>query len=193
MASQPKQTTKTPQVPQKQEKEKSSNLNFWLAVVFFVAIYFGNNKIQEIENSLNKNTQTLIDLKAGAELLLNKQQIAEADRVALYKVRRNQEVWKGTACAQCHTSAKTALPIYNRSIPELIEIIRNGTDASKAGGMPLYSNKADRKKFSITDSEIQVRLELLMSEDILKHTPKPPKANTTEEENNNKLLDVSLY
>ncbi|ETD27321.1 hypothetical protein [Helicobacter canis] len=143
------------------------NWNIWFLVGILAVIYFGNSMIESINNAINKNTDTLMKLRAEAQAIGTQLQSDEKEKALFYKLQKNQDVWSGTGCAQCHSTLENSLPIRKISVSEAIQIVRNGNERTRAAGMPTYTARASRDKNSITDADLKVRLDALYTKEFL--------------------------
>lgn len=143
------------------------NWNLWYLAGILAVLYFGSSMIEELKRVQEKTTDQLMKLRAEAEGIGRKLQTDEQEKTNFYKLQKNQDIWAGTGCAQCHNTLATALPIRKISIASAIEIVRNGTPETRAAGMPLYTPRATRDKNSITDADLKVRLDALYVKEFL--------------------------
>lgn len=143
------------------------NWNLWFLVGILAVIYFGNSMIESINAAINKNTDTLMKLRAEAQAIGTQLQSDEKEKALFYKLQKNQDVWSGTGCAQCHSTLDNALPLRKISVSEAIQIVRNGNERTRAAGMPTYTARASRDKNSITDADLKVRLDALYTKEFL--------------------------
>ena len=115
-------------------KKREIILNIIYTLSFILIIYCTYNlNLLQIEN---KERINIVDGRLAA--IMNKLNIAEKDRILFSKLEKNQEVWKGTPCIECHITTKTALPIYKRTAEQALNIIRNGSLNTESKGMPVY-------------------------------------------------------
>ncbi len=145
------------------------NWNLWYFVGLLLILYVGNGMVDELKSGQKRLEDKMLQFQAKAEAITTRLNANEKESADFYKLQKNQDVWQGTACINCHNTLATALPIYKRTIPEAIEIVRNGNENSKAGGMPTYTSRATRDKNSITDSELKVRLDALYTQELLQY------------------------
>lgn len=143
------------------------NWNIWYLAGILAVIYFGNSMIESVNAAINKNTDTLIKLRAEAQAIGTQLQSDEKEKALFYKLQKNQDVWAGTGCAQCHSTLENALPLRKISVSEAIQIVRNGNERTKAAGMPTYTARASRDRNSITDADLKVRLDSLYTKELL--------------------------
>ncbi|KAA8711149.1 hypothetical protein [Helicobacter canis] len=141
------------------------NWNIWYLAGILAVIYFGNSMIESVNAAINKNTDTLMKLRAEAQAIGTQLQSDEKEKALFYKLQKNQDVWAGTGCAQCHSTLDNALPLRKISVSEAIQIVRNGNERTRAGGMPTYAARASRDKNSITDADLKVRLDTLYTKE----------------------------
>ena len=146
---------------------KNWNLLFFLSVC--AILYFGNGEVKDIIASMSKNKDEITLMRGELKAISQALNASEKDKMTFYKLQKNNEVWQGTACASCHNTIEMALPINKRSVAEAIEIVRNGTQRSREGGMPLYTPRATRDRNSITDSELKVRFDALYTKELLEY------------------------
>ncbi|TLD97677.1 hypothetical protein LS71_002750 [Helicobacter jaachi] len=140
----------------------------WLMYAFFaLALYFFYNMFERTNHKIEKTQDELRQIMANTSVIIEKVNADSKEASMLYKMQKNNDVWQGTACAYCHNSIETALPIYKRSVSEAILIVRLGTPHTQNKGMPLFSPRATRDKNSITDSELKVRLDSLYTKELL--------------------------
>lgn len=143
------------------------NWNIWYLAGILAVLYFGNSIFENIKESVEKNTDTLMKLRAEAQAIGTQLQSDEKEKVLFYKLQKNQDVWAGTGCAQCHNTLENALPLRKISVSEAIQIVRNGNERTRAAGMPTYTARASRDKNSITDADLKVRLDALYTKEFL--------------------------
>lgn len=143
------------------------NWNIWYLAGILAVIYFGNSMIESVNAAINKNTDTLMKLRAEAQAIGTQLQSDEKEKALFYKLQKNQDVWAGTGCAQCHSTLESALPMRKISVSEAIQIVRNGNERTRAAGMPTYNARASRDKNSITDADLKVRLDTLYTKEFL--------------------------
>lgn len=143
------------------------NWNLWYLAGILAVIYFGNSMIESVNAAINKNTDTLMKLRAEAQAIGTQLQSDEKEKALFYKLQKNQDVWAGTGCAQCHSTLDNALPLHKISVSEAIQIVRNGNERTRAAGMPTYTARASRDKNSITDADLKVRLDALYTKEFL--------------------------
>lgn len=143
------------------------NWNLWFLVAVLAIIYFGKGMVEDIVAQTARNKDELMALRGEVNAISKALNANEKDRITFYKLQKNIEVWQGTACLQCHGTIENALPISKITKAEAIEIVRNGTERSKAAGMPLYAARGTRDRNSITDSELKVRFDALYTKELL--------------------------
>lgn len=143
------------------------NWNLWYLAGILAVLYFGNSIFENIKESVEKNTDTLMKLRAEAQAIGTQLQADEKEKALFYKLQKNQDVWSGTGCAQCHSTLENALPLRKISVSEAIQIVRNGNERTRAAGMPTYTARASRDKNSITDADLKVRLDALYTKEFL--------------------------
>lgn len=143
------------------------NWNIWYLAGILAVIYFGNSMIESVNAAINKNTDTLMKLRAESQAIGTQLQSDEKEKALFYKLQKNQDVWAGTGCAQCHSTLESALPMRKISVSEAMQIVRNGNERTKAAGMPTYTARASRDKNSITDADLKVRLDTLYTKEFL--------------------------
>lgn len=143
------------------------NWNIWYLAGILAVLYFGNSIFENLKESVEKNTDTLMKLRAEAQAIGTQLQSDEKEKALFYKLQKNQDVWSGTGCAQCHSTLDNALPLRKISVSEAIQIVRNGNERTRAAGMPTYTAKASRDKNSITDADLKVRLDALYTKEFL--------------------------
>lgn len=143
------------------------NWNLWYLAGILAVLYFGNSIFENIKESVEKNTDTLMKLRAEAQAIGTQLQADEKEKALFYKLQKNQDVWAGTGCAQCHSTLENALPLRKISVSEAIQIVRNGNERTRAAGMPTYTARASRDKNSITDADLKVRLDALYTKEFL--------------------------
>lgn len=143
------------------------NWNIWFLAGILAVLYFGNSIFENIKESVEKNTDTLMKLRAEAQAIGTQLQADEKEKALFYKLQKNQDVWAGTGCAQCHSTLENALPLRKISVSEAIQIVRNGNERTRAAGMPTYTARASRDKNSITDADLKVRLDALYTKEFL--------------------------
>lgn len=152
------------QVKKKQEKNSQT---MW---VIFIVIGLNLCSIWLI-NSLYKQLDDLMYIaqnnQAEFKAIASKIGSDENEKLQYLKLQANQNVWRETACIQCHNTTALALPINKITINEAIDIVRKGTEKSLAGGMPTYSARNTRGRDSITDSELQMRFQHLYTKEFL--------------------------
>lgn len=145
------------------------NWNIWFFLGLVLTLYLGSKMVDDLRAGQKRIEDKLLRFSAKAESITTRLNASQKESADFYKLQKNQDVWEGTACANCHNTLETALPIYKRTIPEAIEIVRFGNDKTKAGGMPTYSSRATRDRNSITDSELKVRLDALYTQELLQY------------------------
>ena len=143
------------------------NWNIWYLAGILAVIYFGYSMIESVNAAIEKNTDTLMKLRAEAQAIGTQLQSDEKEKALFYKLQKNQDVWAGTGCAQCHSTLETALPMRKISVSEAMQIVRNGNERTKAAGMPTYTARASRDRNSITDADLKVRLDSLYTKELL--------------------------
>lgn len=143
------------------------NWNIWFLAGILAVLYFGNSIFENLKESVEKNTDTLMKLRAEAQAIGTQLQADEKEKALFYKLQKNQDVWSGTGCAQCHSTLENALPLRKISVSEAIQIVRNGNERTRAAGMPTYTARASRDKNSITDADLKVRLDALYTKEFL--------------------------
>lgn len=143
------------------------NWNIWYLAGILAVLYFGNSIFENLKESVEKNTDTLMKLRAEAQAIGTQLQSDEKEKALFYKLQKNQDVWAGTGCAQCHSTLENSLPIRKISVSEAIQIVRNGNERTRAAGMPTYTARASRDKNSITDADLKVRLDALYTKEFL--------------------------
>lgn len=136
--------------------------NILVLILVSVFFYFSVSGLRQDLKVIYDNQITLI---ASNEAVFKKINADDKERVSLLKLQKNLEVWNGTGCIECHNTIKLALPLRKQSVSEAIRIVREGTEASKKGGMPQYLSKNTRGRDSITDSELKVRFDLLYTKE----------------------------
>lgn len=145
------------------------NWNIWFFAAIIAVIYFGNSMIDGIKTNQNKIEDKLLLFSAKADAISVRLDAKEKEVADFYKLQKNQDTWQGTGCVQCHNTLSMSLPINKITIAEAIDVVRNGTEASRAGGMPQYSSRGTRDRHSITDSELKVRLDALYTKELLQY------------------------
>lgn len=143
------------------------NWNIWYLAGILAVLYFGSGMFEKLKSAQEKTTDQLIKLRAEVAGIGVKLQSDEQEKANFYKLQKNQDIWEGTGCAQCHNTIATALPIHKISVARAIEIVRYGTPESRAAGMPIYTPRATRDKNSITDADLKVRLDALYVKEFL--------------------------
>lgn len=143
------------------------NWNIWYLAGILSVLYFGNSIFENLKESVEKNTDTLMKLRAEAQAIGTQLQSDEKEKALFYKLQKNQDVWSGTGCAQCHSTLENSLPIRKISVSEAIQIVRNGNERTRAAGMPTYTARASRDKNSITDADLKVRLDALYTKEFI--------------------------
>ena len=143
------------------------NWNIWYLAGILAVLYFGNSIFENLKESVEKNTDTLMKLRAEAQAIGTQLQSDEKEKALFYKLQKNQDVWAGTGCAQCHSTLENSLPIRKISVSEATQIVRNGNERTRAAGMPTYTARASRDKNSITDADLKVRLDALYTKEFL--------------------------
>ncbi|NDJ26344.1 hypothetical protein GW575_00030 [Campylobacter sp. MIT 19-121] len=145
-------------------------LNFVL-IVFLIAVYVIFKGFVDEYVKINADLKDKIDIMfAETRALSVKMNLDEREKINFLKLSKNNEVFKGTGCIQCHNTIATALPIRKISVSEAMNIVRTGSKRSLEGGMPLYLARATRDKQSITDADLKVRLDVLYTEEFLRNT-----------------------
>lgn len=144
-----------------------TNWNLWYLAGILAVLYFGNSIFENVKESVDKNTEILMRLRAEAKAIGSQLQSDEKEKALFYKLQKNQDVWAGTGCAQCHTTLDNALPIRKITVSEAIQIVRNGNERTLSAGMPTYTARASRDKNSITDADLKVRLDALYTKEFL--------------------------
>lgn len=143
------------------------NWNLWYLAGILAVLYFGNSMIQDVKGANAKVADQVMLLRAEAQAISSRINTDEKEKALFYKLQKNQDVWSGTGCAQCHSTMELALPIRKISVSEAIQIVRNGNERTRAGGMPTYTARASRDKNSITDADLKVRLDTLYTKEFL--------------------------
>lgn len=150
---------------------KNWNIFFFAAIL--LVIYFGKGMIDDITVGQKEVKDEMLKNRADMVAIINKIGADEKERMLFYKLQKNQDVWQGTGCAQCHTNLKNALPMSKISISEAMQIVREGNEKTKAAGMPLYSNRLTRDRNSISDADLKVRLDALYIKELLDYVDPP--------------------
>lgn len=143
------------------------NWNLWFLAAIFAVLYVGDRFVEELKINQIKLADKMTENQATLQTLSQQMNINEAERLNFYKLQKNQDVWAGTGCLQCHNSLKTALPINRISVAEAMEIVREGTERTKNLGMPTYVARGTRDRNSITDADLKVRLDALYVKEFL--------------------------
>lgn len=147
--------------------QKETSKTFWIILVIMSLNIYIIFSIKEVGLGLNSLTSVAMSNSAEFKAISTKINIDENDKINFLKLQKNLDVWKETACIQCHNTQELALPINKITITEAISIVRNGNERTRAGGMPTYNNRNTRGKESITDSELQTRMQHLYTKDFL--------------------------
>lgn len=137
------------------------NFNFWIFAGILVFVYVMNLRYQDINRRFANVEYALMIADADLKALFDVSQASQLESERYLRIEKNRRVWQGTGCAKCHVSSDLALPINNISVSDAMYIVRNGTQKSKAGGMPIYSSNVSRDSNSISDADLRVRLEIL--------------------------------
>lgn len=145
------------------------NWNIWFFFGLVLLLYLGSRMVEDLRFGQKRIEDKLLSFSARLESVATAMNASQKESADFYKLQKNQDVWEGTACINCHNTLNTALPIYKRTIPEAINIVRNGTQETKAGGMPTYSSRPTRDSNSITDSELKVRFDALYTQEFLQY------------------------
>lgn len=145
------------------------NWNIWYLAGIIAVIYFGMGMVDGIKLTIDKNTDVLMKLRAEAQAIGTQLQADEKEKSLFYKLQKNQDVWAGTGCVQCHATLENALPLRKISVSEAMQIVREGNEKTKLAGMPTYTARADRNRNSITDADLKVRLDALYTKEFLDH------------------------
>lgn len=143
------------------------NWNLWFLVAILAVLYIGDKFVQDLKVGQSKIADKVSENQAILQTLSQQMSINETERLSFYKLQKNQDVWAGTGCAQCHNTLKTSLPINRISVAEAMEIVREGTERTKALGMPTYASRGTRDRNSITDADLKVRLDALYIKEFL--------------------------
>lgn len=143
------------------------NWNLWYFVSILCLIYFGNSMIKSIKEADSKVADQVTMLRAEAQAIATKLNADEKEKDMFYKLQKNQDIWSGTGCIQCHNTIEMALPIRKISIAEAMQVVRMGNERSIAGGMPQYVARATRDRNSITDADLKVRLDAIYIKEFL--------------------------
>lgn len=143
------------------------NWNLWFLAAILSILYFGNSMIQSIKEADKKVADQVMLLRAEAQAISTKLSTDEKEKAMFYKLQKNQDVWNGTGCAQCHNTIELSLPMRKISVSEAMQIVRQGNEKTLAAGMPTYTSRASRDKNSITDADLKVRLDALYVKDFL--------------------------
>lgn len=143
------------------------NWNLWFLVAILAVLYIGDKFVQDLKVGQSKVADKVSENQAILQTLSQQMSINETERLSFYKLQKNQDVWAGTGCAQCHNTLKTSLPINRISVAEAMEIVREGTERTKALGMPTYTSRGTRDRNSITDADLKVRLDALYIKEFL--------------------------
>lgn len=147
--------------------QKETSKTFWIILIVMSLNIFAIYSIKEVGEGLNSLTRAAMNNSAEFKAIATKINADENEKIDFLKLQKNLEVWKETACIQCHNTQELALPINKITITEAISIVRNGNERTRAGGMPTYNNRNTRGKESITDSELQTRMQHLYTKDFL--------------------------
>lgn len=150
------------------------NWNIWFFIGLLVIIYFGESALEKLTQATASNKDKIEMMRGELSAIAKRLDTNDKDRINFYKVQKNQDVWSGTACINCHNSIQNALPINKISIAQAMEIVRNGNENTKKGGMPTYTSRATRDKNSITDADLKVRLDALYTKELLDYAKEVP-------------------
>lgn len=148
------------------KKEKNSRTTWIILVVIGLSLYnilLTDSLKKQIDNLIHVTQNNQAEFKAIATKIGSD----EDEKIRYLKLQANQNVWRETACIQCHNTTELALPINKITINEAIAIVREGNERSLAGGMPKYSARNTRGRDSITDSELQMRFQHLYTKEFL--------------------------
>lgn len=141
----------------------------------FIAIAVIAFCLYQVSNEIARIVGTLQDIKAlrkadsiEINLIAQRLDVRDRERKEMEKIAKNQELLGDISCGACHNSS-LSLPIHNISLNEAIQIVRNGSPRSIAGGMPKYKNiNTGKDEPFISDSGLRNRLKDLYTEDFLK-------------------------
>lgn len=143
------------------------NWNIYFLAAIILIIYFGNGMVSEIKEGQNVLKDEMFKNRADMGAIITKIGADEKEKALFYKLQKNQDVWQGTGCAQCHSSLQLALPITKITIAEAMQIVREGNKRTRAGGMPTYAARGTRDRNSMTDADLKVRLDALYVKELL--------------------------
>lgn len=149
------------------KEQKETSKTFWIILIVVSLNIYAIYSIKEVEKELNSLINVAINNSSEFKAISTKINVDETDKINFLKLQKNLEVWKETACIQCHNTQELALPINKITMTEAISIVRNGNDRTRAGGMPTFNSRNTRGKGSITDSELQTRFQHLYTKDFL--------------------------
>lgn len=146
-----------------------SNGSFYIIIgALGIALFFIFSDIGEMRKTMVANSNALVSQTIEIKAIAGRLDVTDRDRLYEVRAKRNQEVLGDISCGKCHNAETYPLPIRNITIREAIEIVRKGNDRSIEGGMPLYSAINNGRGAHITDSGLQMRLEKLYTQELIK-------------------------
>lgn len=160
------------------------NWNIYFLGAIILIIYFGSGLVDDIKQGQKVIKDEIFKSRADMAAIMTKLGADEKEKALFYKLQKNQDVWQGTGCAQCHTNLQLALPITKITITEAMQIVREGNERTKAGGMPTYSARGTRDRNSMTDADLKVRLDALYVKELLDFVEAPNSNHQNGSQNN---------
>lgn len=153
-----------------------SNVAVVLIGILAGLMWFFHQDLKEIKETqvrqLSINEQQAVNFNTISKRL----DVTETDRIIEIRALKNKETLGDISCGKCHNPDSNALPINKLTAEEAYQIVREGNDRSKEGGMPIYlSANVQKGQAYISDSVLRTILEKLYTPELLKVAKEPKK------------------